>query len=736
MIKRFDKLNFDMLDTSGANYTATRLWDIFVPQSVRECHQYNPRLLEIPKEHQKRMLDTGEILAEELAEAERQVDQLRHEYFSQPIRPVLDVVNETLGAGQSRAGQKLVILGDPGSGKSSLIRYLALRWARIAEPTIRDTQPIPLIVDLRSFCQWSCTGNRSFVRYLEESSYWFTWPQGVLDRLIAEPGRVVLLLDGLDEVFDVKIREAVVNEIQRFTSEYPDAPILLTSRVVGYQPQRMKDLGFRHFMLQDLDADQIRDFLDHWHNETFETEEQAAPKRDRLARAIRDSKPIAMLAGNPLLLTMMAILNRNQELPRDRADLYAQSSRLLLHQWDTERTLSEYPGLSLEIGLPEKNDILRRVAWHMQAAPGGLKGNLIDGATLTRLIEEYLRDELKFPQARAAARKVVEHLRLRNFILCFVGAESYAFVHRTFLEYFCAAEFVHRYNFAKTLDIDGLIKVFDDHRREDEWREVLRLICGQIDEPSVGTLVEHLAGRIDLDQWDGETPLPELSLAIGCLSEVRNLARLESTCGIITNTLLRIYIPGKGTMQFHNQLLASQREIGSRWPETESLWATIQKRQIEVDEKEWASAYLAKFFATVRPDRKLLETLISPKNYGLSCGAIESLAEEWPDHYTRQLLERLANQDQSDFVRRVAVQSLAANWPDDDTRQLLAARAALDQSDSVRRVAVRSLAAKWPDDDTHNSWQAEPFRIKTTLSAASRWSRWRRIGPTTTRANS
>ena len=303
---------------------------------------------------------------------------------------------------------------------------------------------------------------------------------------------MVLLLDGLDEIFDVQTREAVINDIQRFSSESAHTPILVTSRVVGYQPQRLRDAEFRHFMLQDLDADQIAAFVDRWHEETFDSAEQAAPKRDRLQKAIRDSKSIAMLAGNPLLLTMMAILNRNQELPRDRADLYAQASRVLLHQWDTERALVDFPGLSAEIGLREKTDILRRVASHMQAGPGGLKGNLIDGATLTGLIEDYLREELHFDQARAAARTVVDHLRLRNFILCFVGADSYAFVHRTFLEYFCAAEFVHRFNIAKTLDIDGLIALFDEHCRQDEWREVLRLICGQIDEAFVGRIVERV----------------------------------------------------------------------------------------------------------------------------------------------------------------------------------------------------------------------------------------------------
>ena len=84
---------------------------------------------------------------------------------------------------------------------------------------------------------------------------------------------------------------------------------------MGYQPQKLRDVKFRHFMLQDLDIDQITEFVDRWHEETFDSEEQAAPKRDRLKKAIHDSKSIAMFAGNPLLLTMMAILNRNQELP-------------------------------------------------------------------------------------------------------------------------------------------------------------------------------------------------------------------------------------------------------------------------------------------------------------------------------------------------------------------------------------------------------------------------------------
>ena len=115
-------------------------------------------------------------------------------------------------------------------------------------------------------------------------------------------------------------------------------------------------------MLQDLDEDQIGNFLDKWHEVTFDKPQEAETKRQRLDAAIKNSKSLAQLAGNPLLLTMMAILNRNQKLPDDRVDLYQQCSRLLLHQWDVERTLGEFPGLSAEIGLREKTDILRAIA--------------------------------------------------------------------------------------------------------------------------------------------------------------------------------------------------------------------------------------------------------------------------------------------------------------------------------------------------------------------------------------
>jgi predicted NACHT family NTPase len=139
---------------------------------------------------------------------------------------------------------------------------------------------------------------------------------------------------------------------------------------------------------------------------------------------------------------MMAILNLRQELPRDRANLYEQASLVLLHSWDIE--YKELPEVLDILDRQGKQTLLKQIAHKMQSAPAGLAGNSISRDDLIAEISQFLRDrEVDKPQQ--TAEKLIEQLRSRNFILCYLGADTYAFMHRTFLEYFCASYFVEQF---------------------------------------------------------------------------------------------------------------------------------------------------------------------------------------------------------------------------------------------------------------------------------------------------
>lgn len=427
--EQYGSLKLDSLDTTGVYYNELKLWKIFVPQNVRECQEFLPQVYEIPKDHIKRLQDSGEWALISLAEEE--LERHRKVYINQPTRLVWEILGDPTAIKQTKAIQQTVILGDPGAGKSSLLQYIALIWA---ERPLRDLSlyPIPLLLELRTYARDKATGKcKDILSFIHGGNITCRLNQQQLHEKL-KSGQAIALFDGIDEIFDPELRREVVTDIHRFSNDYALVQVVITSRWLGYKAQRLRDAGFRHFMLQDLEIEQIQEFIERWHELTFTDEADKLRKKERLLRAIGESKSIRELAGNPLLLTMMAILNRNQELPRDRPELYNQASRVLLHQWDVERALIEDARLDPKtIDYRDKQAMLRKVAYRMQSSEKGLAGNLISAADLEAILTDYLKT-IEVEQARTVARLFINQLRTRNFILCFLGADSYAFVHRIF----------------------------------------------------------------------------------------------------------------------------------------------------------------------------------------------------------------------------------------------------------------------------------------------------------------
>jgi len=483
--KAYSKLKLDSLDTSGCNYSL-QLWNIFVPQKVKE---------------------------------ERN--------STEPLPSVLDLLND----GQ-QTYKYTVILGRPGSGKSTLTQFKALEWAR-AQSIILSSKELPVLIELRNYIENQKQSPCTFLEYLHRGT---GVSGGTLNqRDLAEwlkNHQTLVMFDGLDEVLDDAVRENVVTDIINFTTAYPKVRVLITSRIVGYekQGQQFRNANFREFMLQDLDIEQIKDFVTQWHKLAFEDSPyEGNQKCERLQRIINNSSAFKELAGNPLLLTMMAILNRFEELPRDRATLYERASELLLQRWDGSKNLpnnSLLPRLVKEhLNYTRKQEMLRLVAHKMQDCADTLKANLvISKEDLDETLSQYLQQE-KISDPALIANVLREDLTARSFILCFLGGDSYGFVHRTFLEYFCAWHFVVAFEKKRNITIEELKQdVFGTRWHNSSWHEVLSLIVGKVDVTFGQEIIEYL-----LAQDGASKDFSNLFLAAKCCEDMRDFRQIPET---------------------------------------------------------------------------------------------------------------------------------------------------------------------------------------------------------------
>lgn len=143
-----------------------------------------------------------------------------------------------------REKKRVVILGDPGSGKSTMLKYLALRLAK------DENAPLPILLPLNAYAKALAQKDINLQSYLVE--YFAGRAEGVaaLGPLFKEAlssGKAVIMLDGLDEV--QSNRAALAQKVEAFTHEavLRGNRVAVTSRIVGYRDAPLaKDLVALH----------------------------------------------------------------------------------------------------------------------------------------------------------------------------------------------------------------------------------------------------------------------------------------------------------------------------------------------------------------------------------------------------------------------------------------------------------------------------------------------------------
>ncbi|MFB4317271.1 NACHT domain-containing protein [Actinomadura sp. 21ATH] len=174
---------------------------------------------------------------------------------------------------------------------------------------------LPLLVELRQFAdlRWRDADLLDFWDYLHKRDG-FGLPRALLEEHLTG-GRVLVVFDGLDKIFEAKRRSEVVRQIQWFARQFPRVRVMVTSRVIGYDRAAFDHAGFKTLMLQDLTRRQITAFAAAWFQRSHPADPgEAVRLRNRVLEAVRHAPAMAELAGNPMLLTILSIIARRREL--------------------------------------------------------------------------------------------------------------------------------------------------------------------------------------------------------------------------------------------------------------------------------------------------------------------------------------------------------------------------------------------------------------------------------------
>ena len=169
----------------------------------------------------------------------------------------------------------LVVLGDPGAGKSSLTRYVLLQLLAEApdatSPLAALHGHVPFLIELRDFVLEESAGHCSdLIAYLDYCgrSLGFGFTAAAVQHHLAND-RALLIVDGLDEIFDPARRKRMAEQIIDFAVHHPSLRVMLTSRIAGFDEHPFRSAGFEIATLVDLTPEQVNGFIETWFNLVF-----------------------------------------------------------------------------------------------------------------------------------------------------------------------------------------------------------------------------------------------------------------------------------------------------------------------------------------------------------------------------------------------------------------------------------------------------------------------------------
>ncbi|WP_455432231.1 NACHT domain-containing protein [Streptomyces violascens] len=390
-----------------------------------------------------------------------------------------------MSAEQALAGaDRLLLRGPAGSGKSTLVQWLALNAARRSfGPELADwNRCVPFVLRLRAFTAAEPLPMPE--EFLRAAGVPLSPAPGWAESLLTE-GRALVLVDGVDEV-PMRLRARTEAWLRSLVTAFPRARYVVTTRPSAVSEDWLAGRGFVAHSLLPMEREDVRAFVAHWHDSA----RLACPAPDERARldayeqslltAVSSRRDLGRLATNPLMCALLCALNRDRRmhLPRARKELYDAALDMLLVRRDTEREITGVEGVTLT--RDEQTALLQRLAYWL------IRNGLTEAARdeAAEMVTEWLS---AMPQVTGAPDQVFSHLLIRSGLLREPMPGAVGFVHRTFQDYLGAKAAVEERDFG----------VLVRNAHDDTWDDVVRMAVGHARVDERARLLRQLMRRAD-----------------------------------------------------------------------------------------------------------------------------------------------------------------------------------------------------------------------------------------------
>jgi predicted NACHT family NTPase len=351
--------------------------------------------------------------------------------------------------------QYLMVLGGPGVGKSTFLRKMGLEALKGEEGNFLH-QCIPVFIELKNINPKQIDIEAAIIE--EFSICGFPCPQEATISLL-EKGKLLILLDGLDEV-PTKIINQAIDALQNFCDKYSQNRFIISCRTAAYRNnfRRYTDVSMAEF-----DNTQIQEFIGNWFHSQEDKQLGTAQRCwDILQKS--ENTGARELANTPLLLTFLCLVyDHSQNFPNNRSSLYKKALRILLEEWAAEKRIMReeiYRGLNTDL----QEILLAEIAY---------TGFAVDQLffhedDIGDKIQDFLSSNLNAPK-HLNCKAILNAMAVQQGILVERVEDIFSFCHLTFQEYL-TAQYIIDHHLIENFVLENIL--------DKRWQEVFLLVAG------------------------------------------------------------------------------------------------------------------------------------------------------------------------------------------------------------------------------------------------------------------